>query len=121
MERFVAKKRHTINEREASMTTDRVNLQCGLTRLADQAALFTSRAAYRNRGSPAAAREPSALARWRATAAGAASSREGADELACLSLLTVDHTDEDVDREINHLALLATSDDPHDYGLLRTP
>ena len=103
------------------MNTDRMNLQCGLSRLADQAALLTSRAAYRNRGSPAVARELSALARRRETTAGGASSRDGADELACLSLLTVDHTHEDVDRDVCHLALLATSDDPHDYGLLRTP
>ena len=121
MERFVAKKRHTINDREASMNTERLNLKCGLTQLADHAALLTSRAAYRNRGSPAAARELSALARWRETTVGGASSREGADELACLSLLAVDQADADADRDVCHPALLATSDAPHDYGLLRTP
>ena len=103
------------------MNADRMNLKCGLTRLADHAPLLTGRAAYRNRGSPSVARELDPLARWPETTVPGASSRDGADELARLSLLTVDHADEDVDREVCHLALLATSRDAHDYGLLRRP
>ena len=87
--------------------------------LAHNASLQAGGTTFHTRGSPILARLLALLANWRARPAGPEPPRESGDDLARLSLTSLDH--DDVNREVRRLALLATSQETHDYGLLRPP